>query len=79
MDVEVGERAARRHADNRIIPGKLYGREQESISAGGTDGAYPLFVSGDALISILPWQVVCYGIVAALMLLLQRRAVSPQE
>ncbi len=38
-----------------------------------------IVTSGDALASILPWQVTCYILAAALMLLLPRRAASPQE
>lgn len=43
------------------------------------DGASPLIAYGDALASILPWQVACYVVAAALMLLLPKRAASPQE
>ena len=43
------------------------------------DDASPLIAYGDALASILPWQVACYVVAAALMLLLPKRAASPQE
>lgn len=42
------------------------------------DGASPLIAYGDAFASILPWQVACYVVAAALMLLLPRRAAPPQ-
>lgn len=44
-----------------------------------TDGATSLIAYGDAFTSILPLQVACYVVAAALMLLLPRRAASPQE
>lgn len=44
-----------------------------------TGGARPLIAYGDALISILPWQIACYVVAAALMLLLPRRADSHEE
>jgi hypothetical protein len=49
-----------------------------ALEASFADGAGPLIAYGDALASILPWQVACYVAAAALMLLLPRRASSPQ-
>lgn len=42
------------------------------------EGATPLRAYGAALAAILPWQVACYVVAAALMLLLPRRAAAPQ-
>lgn len=44
-----------------------------------TGGARPLIAYGDAFISILPWQIACYVVAAALMLLLPQRAASHEE
>lgn len=44
-----------------------------------TDGATPLMAYGNALTSILPWQIACYIAAAASMLPLPRRAASPPE
>ena len=49
------------------------------LEASVTDGATPLIAYGDAFTSILPWQIACYVVAAALMLLLPKRAASPQE
>jgi predicted MFS family arabinose efflux permease len=43
-----------------------------------TDGATPLNAYSDAFTSILPWQIACYVLAAALMLLLPQRAGSHQ-
>ena len=50
-----------------------------ALEASFADGARPLIAYGDALASILPWQVACYVAAAALMLLLPRRAASPDN
>lgn len=48
---------------------------EESVAGGAT----PMHAYGDALTSILPWQVACYVAAAGLMLLLPRAAETIAE
>lgn len=50
-----------------------------ALDASFTDGARPLIAYGEAFTSILPWQVACYVVAAALMMLLPKRAAPPKE
>ncbi|MBC8163702.1 MAG: MFS transporter [Roseiflexaceae bacterium] len=51
------------------------------LNASFAAAASPLAAYSAAFSAILPWQIACYGVAAALMLLLPRRAISdaPQE
>ncbi|MFC9970949.1 MFS transporter [Spirillospora sp. NPDC127200] len=52
----------------------FFTRLEDALTAGATRPA----AYGDAFTTILPWQVACYVVAAALMMLLPRRAQTPE-